>query len=281
MADDEVGRGSFGYVVSPPPVAGAARCRRDLVGKVFFAPEEDAVAEAARARALARRPGGDRHVLGPVPGPLLRRVPGSHPRVIWRGRPVLVMERMPATLCAARRFPGAVVWETLGHLAWLHAAGHAHLDVKAENVLCRLRPDGVAVPGSSRLIDFGLTRRLEDVRGRRDVRCGYAIYPPEVLRDWGLVTARTFPRTFGVHDAPGADAATNWRPRGRYAFAGGDRVDVWSWGVMWAELLPRVAEADRDVVRKCVRAALTLRAAARPSAADLLRTYAPGSPSAM
>lgn len=275
----ELGRGGFGYVVSPPPVEGSLGKRRDLVGKVFYTDDAAASREAETARSLGRAPGGARWVVAPVPGRLLRRVPKSYPNPAWRGRSVLVMPRMGGTLCAARRVPVAVVWETLAALAWLEGVGVAHLDVKAENVLCSLTASGEVVPGSVRLTDFGLTRRAEEVRGRRDLRSGYAIYPPEVLESWGDVAPQAFPRTF---EGLGAEAVARYRPRARAAFGGAARVDVWSWGVMVAEISRSVVGSPEDLerVRVAVRAALTVRASLRPTATALLAAHT-GSPSAM
>jgi serine/threonine protein kinase len=107
-----------------------------------------------------------------------------------------------------------ILSEAAEGLAWIHASGFMHLDVKPENFLLRLSPTARPVV---KLTDFDLVRRANDCGPRRQVGTPAYMAPEQFVRKISTPASDVF--AFSVM---GYQLAT-----GRMPFAGKSEKDMW------------------------------------------------------
>ena len=154
-----------------------AGARREVFRVMHPELARELVVKLGRRPIAARREAGTRGEAGPTRVALLREgrllARCDHPNLVrvvdlgvHEGRPYVVMEYVPGLTLqqfAQRRRPGPrqaarLIAELAGAVAYLHAQGIVHQDIKPRNVLIDER-------GRPRLIDFGLAAGSTPGRG--------------------------------------------------------------------------------------------------------------------
>eukprot|EP00968_Pinguiococcus_pyrenoidosus_P010033 scaffold789_cov261-Pinguiococcus_pyrenoidosus.AAC.10 len=83
--------------------------------------------------------------------------------------------------------------QMLSAIRYLHDRGIVHCDIKLENWLCENKMGPADDPPSLKLIDFGLSRHLDDTRRGLHEACGTIFYVAPEVRPPVLLCASPFP----------------------------------------------------------------------------------------